>query len=74
MPATLPISRPRKRAPVDAQPETTAEPVIFRRLARDSGLSQPQYLGNTTDVAKINAAMRAAERGDVGSCSRCSGT
>jgi hypothetical protein len=45
--------------------ETSAIPVSFRRTARDSGLSQTQYLAQTTDIARINAAMRAAERGDT---------
>lgn len=40
-------------------------PVAFRRVSRESGLSQPQYLAQVTDVARINAALRAAERGDT---------
>jgi hypothetical protein len=51
--------------PVASKSDFTAEPVAFHRVARESGLSQTQYLGQTVDVARINAAMRAAERGET---------
>jgi hypothetical protein len=51
--------------PVPTDTDSVSEAVHFRRVARDSGLSQTQYLAQSTDVAKINAAMRAAERGDT---------
>lgn len=42
-----------------------AAPVHTVRRARMSGLGEPQYLAQTTDVNRIQAALRAAERGDT---------
>jgi phage gp29-like protein len=42
-----------------------AVPVALQRMARESGLSQMQYLGTTLDTQRIQNAMRAAERGDT---------
>lgn len=42
-----------------------APPVATRRIARDSGVSQPAYLATNVDVARIQAALRSAERGDT---------
>ena len=36
-----------------------------KRVARMSGMGEPQYLANTLDVNKIQASLRAAERGDT---------
>lgn len=70
MPATLPISFT-KKAP-QAIPVTPADAPIkasgefeFERRARISGLGQPQYLRNTSDVQRIQNALRSAERGDT---------
>lgn len=46
--------------------ESTPPPqVLFKREARESGLSQTQYLATTLNVQRIQNALRAAERGDV---------
>lgn len=52
-----------KSAPADV--DTPTEPILFRREARDSGLSQTQYLATTLNVQRIQNALRSAERGDV---------
>lgn len=46
-------------------PPIDAQGIEFNRKARISGLGQPQYLGTTLDVQRIQNALRAAERGDV---------
>jgi phage gp29-like protein len=66
MATTLPVARQKKAKLTPEPEEAVAESVAFtRRVSRESGLSQPQYLANTTDVTRINAALRAAERGDT---------
>lgn len=42
-----------------------AAAVEFQRKARISGMGQPQYLGTTLDVQRIQNALRAAERGNT---------
>ncbi len=42
-----------------------AESIAFRRTARESGLAQQNYQATTLDVNRIQAALRAAERGQV---------
>ena len=39
--------------------------ILTSRDARDSGLAQQQYLATTLDVQRIQAALRAAERGQT---------
>jgi phage gp29-like protein len=60
---------PRRKASTDLQeaPQQSESELglAMRRKARESGVSQPQYLFASTDVARINSAMRAAERGDT---------
>lgn len=64
-------SRRDKRAPQSkpSEPRTTqtsvAIPIATSRIARDSGLAQQQYMATTLDVQRIQAAMRAAERGQT---------
>jgi len=65
MATTLPLAGPRKKAQSILPQAVTAAPVHLRRVSRESGLSQSQYLAQTVDVARINAALRAAERGDT---------
>jgi phage gp29-like protein len=60
---TLPIAgrvSSKRLRPVD-----DAAPVNSMRRARMSGLGEPQYLASTIDVARIQSALRAAERGDT---------
>lgn len=57
-PAKVDFSAPPVSAPV--LPEIATE-----RLARVSGVAQPQYLGTQLDVNRIQNALRAAERGDT---------
>lgn len=64
MATTLPVARKNKPAAKPAEP-ADPQPVYLQRQARESGISQPQYLFASTDVARINSAMRAAERGDT---------
>ncbi len=45
--------------------EMVSANVEFARKARISGLGQPQYLGTTLDVQRIQNALRAAERGNT---------
>lgn len=57
------------------QPEPTAEStsaisdresaILLKKQAGMSGVSQPPYLAYTLDVQRIQAALRAAERGDT---------
>lgn len=61
MARTTSAKRP-SRNPVDSVP---ADSIEFNRKARMSGVAQPQYLGTTMDVSRIQAALRAAERGDT---------
>jgi hypothetical protein len=66
MPSTLPTLRPKRRPVVQVNEDVpNAIPVHTRRVARESGLSQTQYLAQSADVARINAALRQAERGDT---------
>jgi phage gp29-like protein len=62
MPATLPIARVTSR---NLKPIEEAIPVHTSRQARASGSAQPQYLAQQLDVNRIQAALRAAERGDT---------
>jgi phage gp29-like protein len=58
--AKKPTEPVKESAPVSAAPT-----IEFERRARMSGISQPQYLGTTLDVNRIQAALRTAERGDT---------
>jgi hypothetical protein len=51
-----------KSTPAPAQSDP---PIEMERRARMSGISQPQYLAYTLDIQRIQAALRAAERGDT---------
>ncbi len=55
----MPKAVNKQNTPVDPQG------IEFNRRARISGLGQPQYLGTTLDVQRIQNALRAAERGDM---------
>lgn len=50
---------------ISAPKADKAGKVQTTRRAAISGLGQPQYLANTLDVNRINAALRSAERGDT---------
>ncbi|MDE2097592.1 MAG: DUF935 family protein [Patescibacteria group bacterium] len=68
MPATLPVGLTRKTASKKSEPTTSGSailPVSTSRIARDSGLSQMQYMGTTLDVQRIQNSFRAAERGQT---------
>lgn len=66
MPPTLPLPKPKKqKAALPSPASITASPVFTERVSRESGLNQSQYLAQAVDVARINAALRAAERGDT---------
>ena len=45
--------------------ETIPAGIETTRRARISGLGQPQYLGTTLDVQRVQNALRSAERGDT---------
>ena len=47
-----------------AKPQPKAK-VMTKREARISGAGQPQYLGSTLDIQRIQNSLRAAERGDT---------
>ncbi len=64
MAAVLPTTKT-KRKTVGDQESVDTTPVYTSRVSRESGQSQAQYLAQTVDVARINAALRAAERGDT---------
>ena len=51
--------------PTSTSPATSPVRVKTKREARSSGLSQPAYLANSLDINRVNASLRAAERGDV---------
>ena len=61
---TIPLAKS-NRIPVTSVEESPSAPIAFRRVARESGLGQQQYLANTLDVQRISNALRAAERGDT---------
>lgn len=65
MATTLPVSRPARAVESPKDEPALAIPVHTSRVSRDSGLNQAQYLAQSVDVARINAALRAAERGDT---------
>jgi hypothetical protein len=69
MPAILPISSKRfvsKTVSEPIRPQTVAAmPIATERLSRESGMSQPYYQGTIVDVQRIQAALRAAERGQT---------
>lgn len=56
------MPRAKTAKPAEVQEATGIE---FSRKARISGLGQPQYLGTTLDVQRIQNALRAAERGNT---------
>lgn len=58
----LPIRRVGSR---NLEPIDDAVAVQTSRRARMSGAGQPQYVANTIDVNRIQAALRSAERGDT---------
>ena len=67
---TLPVSTKSFTAP--AHPNESVEsssvaamPIATERVARESGLSQPYYQATIVDVQRIQAALRAAERGQT---------
>lgn len=63
---TLPPRRNGSLATKEPTPQQIdALPVATRRIARDSGVSQPAYLATNVDIARIQAALRSAERGDT---------
>lgn len=55
----------RKFTSKNLEPIEEAVAVHTTRRARMSGMGEPQYLANTVDVNRIQAALRAAERGDT---------
>jgi len=62
MPATLPVARV---SSIRLKPIEDAKAVHTTRQARMSGLGEPQYVAQTVDVNRIQAALRSAERGDT---------
>lgn len=69
MPITLPIATirntGRNAAPVKSSKAIARMDVAQQRVARPSGMSQPYYQGTVVDVPRIQAALRAAERGQT---------
>lgn len=61
---TIALATATKSVPVQTPTQDTSFIATVRK-ARDSGASQAAYLATTVDVARIQAAMRAAERGDT---------
>jgi len=62
MAATLPIAKVTSK---NLRLITEIEAIHTSRQARASGSAQPQYLAQQLDVNRIQAALRAAERGDT---------
>lgn len=62
---TLPIAKTKKFADIKPDEPIAAQPVALRRIARESGVAQTQYLATSLDVQRIQNALRAAERGDT---------
>lgn len=56
---------PSRISTANLTPIDDAVAVPLKRQARMSGAGEPNYLANTLDVNKIQAALRAAERGDT---------
>ena len=54
-----------KPTPKVVEPQIISQDVATRREARMSGIAQPQYMATQMDVARIQSALRAAERGDT---------
>jgi len=69
MSATLPISFSRRNGDikkvVPAAVPSSEPKIAMSRVARDSGLSQAQYLASTLTVQRIQNDLRAAERGQT---------
>lgn len=64
MPASI-ANLPSRVSTQFLEPIDDAIAVPVKRQARMSGMGEPQYLANTLDVNKIQAALRSAERGDT---------
>ena len=56
---------PRRTGSTDGMEIITDAAVPTRRLARMSGMGEPQNINQSIDVARIQSALRAAERGDT---------
>jgi phage gp29-like protein len=66
MAATLPLTSRRSQPKSSPEPaRVAAMEIATERVATISGISQPYYQATVTDVSRIQAALRAAERGQT---------